>query len=402
MPFFAIFAILVFIIISMRCFLLHYSGAVKIHRSLSEVKSVLSPPLKEKDILASRALANKRLIKAFALTNTFVSPSPSVHKSFLSRATSLLKYSTEHGWNQFQSIAVEAVDKALPDTGRKGFDTFIQDVAMQVALVSILGIEASAAHELDLEDIRIVSNLITSLWSLSKKAEPIPTELLPRLNHHLRRLVPDDTLFPNPLDFVIPAWETTWRVVATSVAYAHWHPAWSDKIFSDLHNSPCPSQFRAFHENHPSVEWFITEAMRLHPPSNRISRTFPVISFPFPIPAVINRKFFEAESLLVRECADIGAVLRDKNIWGPDALMFAPFRFHPSRLTPEQNGIRLLPFGQGKYRCVATTWAPLAVGIISAAVLDRLQDESYCLIPGKDIGGREGWEGWSISAVTMK
>ncbi|KAG6893715.1 hypothetical protein C0993_000453 [Termitomyces sp. T159_Od127] len=309
---------------------------------------------------------------------------------------SLIKAATERGWTHFQNIAVDSVEEALPRASEKDFDVFVQDVTMRVALVAILDIDVSV-RDLDSEDIRVVSKLITKLWSLSKQPGPIPAEFLPRLNYHLRRLIPDEA-YPNPLDFVIPVWETMWRVVATSVAYAQSSP-YASNIFSKLHISPTMDQFRHSDGTQPSVEWFIAEVMRLHPPSQRISRASPIHPFPAFLPLNLNKlaaKLFGP--LLRRECADIGSVLKCKRIWGADADTFEPLRFHCDRATREQEAIKSLPFGYGRLKCVAAGWAPMAAGILSAAILDRVQAGSgFRLVEGKCIGGREGWSGWAIS-----
>ncbi|KAG5350767.1 hypothetical protein C0989_009357 [Termitomyces sp. Mn162] len=394
----ALFAIL--LLLMMRRLILLHLERPSIHRAIPALQHLLSPPnASSRDLLTSRALPNARLIKAFALTNTFVSCEVDIHTAFVGRAMFLLKSVTERGWVHFQNIAVDSVEEALSHADEKDFDIFVQDVTMRVALVAILGIDVSVG-ELDSEDIHIVSMLITLLWSLSKQPDPIPADLLPRLNRHLRRLIPDEIAYPNPLDFVIPVWETMWRVIATSVAYAQNF----SYIFSELHCSPTMDQFRHFDGTHPSVEWFITEVMRLHPPSKRIARASLIHPFPAFLPLSFDKltaKLFGP--LLRRECADIGSVLRSKCIWGADADVFEPLRFHSNRLTRDQEMIKSLPFGCGRYKCVAANWAPMAAGIISAAILDRVQSGSdFRLVTGKSIGDREGWSGWSVVAEAAK
>lgn len=366
-------------------------------RRTTAINEVLSPPkASTHELLMSRALANERLIKAFALSNTFVSSDVGVHTVFVERAKSLIRAATNGGWDDFQNIAMEAVEAALPHAGMRDFDGFVQDVTMRVALVAILKVDTSV-KDLDPEDIRVVSTLINQLWSLSKKPDPIPTHDLHRLNYHLRHLIPDDDSYPNPLDFVIPIWETMWRVVATSVAYARN----SSHALTQLHRSPNKDQFRCF-DTHPSAEWFVTEVMRLHPPSKHITRAFRIHVFPAFLPLSFDKlatKLFGP--LLRRESADIGKTLRSESTWGVNACEFDPLRFHPNRVTRDQEEIKLLPFGFGRYRCVAAGWAPMAAGIISAAILHRIQSgPEFQLVAGESIGGREGWDGWSIVAQT--
>ncbi|KAG5724075.1 hypothetical protein E4T56_gene17232 [Termitomyces sp. T112] len=374
-----------------------YHANPSIHRTIPELQHLLSPPnANNYDLLTSRALPNARLVKAFALTNTFVSSDIGVHAAFVGRMMSLLKAATERGWTLFQTIAIDSVEEALHADG-KDFDVFVQDVTMRVALVAILDVDVPVG-ELNSEDIHVVSTLITKLWSLSKHPEPIPAELLPQLNHHLRRLMPDESEYPNPLDFVIPVWETMWRVVATSVAYAQ-ASSYSSDIFSRIRSSPTMDRFRHFDGTHPSVEWFITEVMRLHPPSQHITRASPILPFRTFVPPNFNKLITKLFGPLLRhDCADIGTALRLKCIWGTDADTFEPLRF--SRVTREQEMIKSLPFGYGRLKCVAAGWAPMAAGIISAAILDRVQEGSdFGLVAGKCIGGREGWSGWSVVPV---
>ncbi|GLB35599.1 putative cytochrome P450 [Lyophyllum shimeji] len=364
------------------------------HQTIPTIHRLLSPPgATPLDQLAARAASNARLIRALALTNTFVSADPSIHAAFVGRATSFLRLSTGRGWPQFQQVAIDAVDAALLDVDQMDFDTFIQDVTMRVALLGLLGVDASV-RELDSRDIRFVATHITLLWSLSKKSDPIPPNLLPQLNHHLRLLLPDVEAFPNPLDYLIPVWETLWRVVATTVAYAHRHSLEGD-VFEAFHNLPTSAQFRAFCGERPSVEAIVAEAMRLHPPSRHISRTslvtHPITSF---LPSLIVKIIKPTPR---QECADIGTVLRSESIWGEDADIFKPLRYHPNRVTREQEKIKWLAFGHGRYRCVATGWAPMAAGLISASILSRLETGSgRRLVEGEFIGTREGWKGWTI------
>ncbi|KAF8061761.1 hypothetical protein FPV67DRAFT_1422396 [Lyophyllum atratum] len=371
---------------------------IRIHQTISSIHHVFSPPnASAHDLLVARAAPNARLIRAFSLTNTFVSPSPTIHTAFVGRAALLLKAASERGWPHFQQVAIDAVAASLVDFDRLKFDVFVQEVTMRVALVGLLGVDVTV-DELDACDISIVATNITLLWSLSKKPEPIPLHLLPQLNHHLRRLIPDEVAYPNPLDYLIPVWETLWRVVATTVAYAH-RNVYVSNVLAELHDLPTVAQFRAYDDLKPSAEWCVTEVMRLHPPSKHITRASPnppiASVLPWPMQFLADKVL---EPLAHHECADIGTVLRSEDIWGEDADAFNPLRYQPNRITREQERIKWLAFGHGRYKCVAAAWAPMAAGIISSAIVDRLNgDSGRHLVAGNCIGTREGWKGWEVS-----
>jgi len=120
---------------------------------------------------------------------------------------------------------------------------------------------------LDSNDICVVAELITDIWLLSKKPDPIPAHLLQTLQDRLRRLVPDHDLYPNPLDFVIPTWETFWRVVAVILAHVE-NDAEASRAFLDFFENPSSEQFRAatFDGAAPSVRHYVIEALRCIPP----------------------------------------------------------------------------------------------------------------------------------------
>ena len=86
------------------------------------------------------------------------------------------------------------------------------------------------------------------------------------------------------------------------------------------------------------------------------------------------------------------------DIWGPDAMDFRPLRHHPESLTEEQRKA-LMPFGYGRLKCVASTWAPQGAALIVAAILDRL-GETMNIAPGQAVGGREGWDSWKIKLAS--
>lgn len=359
----------------------------------TNIKATLHPNLSISDLLAERAESNQRLVRALRLSNTFVSDRPDVHKQFVSQARRLLNTAQQRGWSTFQSIAMEAIqwydeEVGISESGCP-FSSLVQSTTLVVVLAGLLHVETpigSFCHA----DITLVANHITTLWALSKKPEPIPSSFLDDLNSRLRLLVPDGESFPQPLDFVVPAWETLWRVVATTVAYAQQDPLILEE-FEYFHVDPSEERFRK--GQNLSVKSVVHEVMRLHPPSKHIARMRRRTWCPSLISKAIGKVY--ATMVYERKVADIEAMLRCE-VWGMDGQVFRPERHHHSTLIPEQTEALSLVFGHGPLRCVAASWAPMAAAIISGAIMAHLERESCKLEPGRCIGGREGWNGWKV------
>ncbi|KAF8172091.1 hypothetical protein BJ912DRAFT_1025069 [Pholiota molesta] len=331
---------------------------------IRNIKNILHPDGSSlQTLLTERAHANKRLIRALALSNTFVSEDRDIHAAFVTRARRLLSHTQRNGWAHFQSIARDAIHWQLQSADAHSiknteysFDGVIQNITLYVVLQGILQIDNVAASSY--EDIDVVASSITKLWALSKKTEPIPPHLLEELTIRLRRLVPDEEEFPAPLNFIVPTWETLWRVVATTVAYSHD----SDEIQQAFQTfNACPKDDTAV-----NVRGVVTEALRLNPPSKRIGRRRPPL-----VPAFLAAW---VPQTIVK--ADVEALLHC-GIWGADAKAFLP-----------GDGVRVR---HGPLRCIAASWAPVAAAVIAGVVL-----EEYAILPGKNIGEREGWVGWRL------
>ena len=360
-----------------------------------KAKNVLCHPgLKLEDHLKERSDANQRLVRALHLTNTFVSPDPAVHKAFVEHARRLLNAAKCRGWAHFQATAIDAVQWQLSSSrdppAPQIYDAFVRNVTLVIVLVGILQLDKpiqSFCHE----DVALVAKGITTLWAMSKKPDPIPPILLEELTVHLRRLVSDDEQFPNPLDFIVPGWETLWRVVATTVAYSYGNKEMRT-AFEDFNVRPTEDMFRGSRASADlSVEAIVTEAMRLHPPSKHIARSKARIYRPSFLPNWIQPRF----TIRVKQRADVAQLLCC-DIWGPDASEFRPSRHHRREALPEQKQALGFVFGYGPLRCIAGSWAPMAAGVIAGAILGQLDMNKYELRAGPTIGGREGWNGWVI------
>ncbi|KAH9017650.1 hypothetical protein EDB84DRAFT_1442692 [Lactarius hengduanensis] len=325
--------------------------------------ALLDPPGSSiSDLLLARARPNTRLVHSFGLQNTFVSADIVVRKQFITRAR-------------------EGTSSTYPN-----FAAFPED-ARGVVAGSALRLESpfySGRHPAGRRTV-VVVGAINDLWALSKKhrAAPPPSALLDSVNTYLRTWIPER--YERPLDFVIPAYETMWRVVAVTVARAI-HDRGACAAFSAFLESPFEDQFVRFENEQPqqpSVEAFICEVLRLHPPSGRLARAAPSRAGVLWAPVTTH-------------VANIEALHQDTAIWGSDAGVFDPMRFHGSRLSYGQKHA-FHPVQSRAAAVRAFKEAPRFAAIV-AAVLEIVSapDARYRLVCGERIGRREGWEGWSI------
>ena len=362
--------------------------------SVSDIVALLDPPGSTiPDLLLARSKPNVRLVHSFGLQNTFVSADSVVRKQFVTRARDILRQHTRH-FAAFPDIVRGVVAGSalrLQSPSREPsipFATFIQVVTLRIVVGSLLG--GNVPEDTDDETVFVVE-AINDLWTLSKKnSHSPPTALLESLNMHLHQWMPE--LYERPLDYVIPAYETMWRVIAVTVAHAI-HDRGACAAFSAYLESPNQDQFVRFEDarpQQPSVEAFISEVLRLHPPSRGLARAAaPVRWF----------KFLSWAQPAMTHVADIEALHKDAAIWGSDATVFDPMRFHASRLSYCQKHA-FIPFSCGPLRCVAFKEAPRFAAIVAAAVLEivSVPEGRYQLVCGEKIGRREGWEGWSLEA----
>ncbi|KAF8191660.1 hypothetical protein K438DRAFT_899962 [Mycena galopus ATCC 62051] len=361
-----------------------------VHRTHSAIRGVLDPPGPSMDtLLRSRASPNLRLTQVFHLTNTFVSADLTIHADFLRKSRSLLR-SAKRDWPRFNGIALQAAEMTLSDLPTP-FHVIVRSITLRTIIVGLLDSHTDMAS-LESNDVNIVTNLITDLWILSKKPAPIPEHLLDMLNHHLRRLIPDQTAYPNPLDFVIPTWETLWRLVAMTLAHVHTDVG-ACRAFLDLNDNPDQAQFCApkLDGTSPSVENYMSESLRLHPPVRHITRhtfsEYPLTMFfpQFLIPPRIQTHI-----------ADIESAQRSA-LWESDSS--PPEAFDAARFLREPRACDVLAFGAGPLKCAAMNWAPMAAAVIVGAILNRVDGITYYIVRGERVGGRTGWDGWMVRKV---
>ncbi|KAJ7778824.1 hypothetical protein DFH07DRAFT_1033699 [Mycena maculata] len=381
-------AILIFLILTHFC--IFFRRCPIHHRTPADIHLLLDPPtVSTNTLLHSRASPNTRLHRAFELTNTFVSADPFVHSGFVKKSIALLRAAKD--WKAFTGIAVQAVELSLPDSTTP-FPEFVRSATLRTIVVGLLDHQVDSTY-LDAHDVGIVADSITDIWLLSKKPDPIPQHRLAMLNTHLRRLIPDQDEYPNPLDFVIPAWETLWRLVAATLAHIHTDTE-ACRAFDALLKNPRAEQFRAdrLDDTAPSVENYINESLRLYPPVRHITRhIFRRCILTHFLPRFLAARLSPRIDI---EVADIESAQRSV-FWGSDPDTYDPTRF----LRAPDLAKEVLAFGNGPLKCKAAHWAPMAAALIVGAILGRVDGTGHHFVRGERIGGRVGWDGWLVQRV---
>ncbi|KAJ3777308.1 hypothetical protein FB446DRAFT_660264, partial [Lentinula raphanica] len=393
----------------------------KQHTSPRAIMNLLDPKLSIHNLLSSRFLANQRLLHTFNLSNTFVSPDLRTHHMFVGRMKDLIRAQSRHGhWGAFLHVARQAVESELDHCAKgretppsRSFAELVQIVTFKTILIGLLDPDRDM-ETIDTEDVRVSATLITKLWAMSKmkKSGSVPSAAPPSddtsttpiidelatLNHHLRQLLPDLDKYPNPVDFIIPTWETLWRLVATSLAHVYDQEEYR-RSFQELLENPTPERFSTAQVT-PRTCWIINETLRLHPPSRHISRSFsieqhPLRQFLHGLLPKFTRDIFSLDRCPIRsEVAAIEVVHLSTEIWGTDALKFNPKRW--GEYTGSANVPTLFAFGYGPLMCIGKNWAPMAAALIVGAILEGVKEGGLEIHGTTVIGGRSDWVGWCV------
>ncbi|KAI0877175.1 cytochrome P450 [Hypoxylon argillaceum] len=292
------------------------------------------------DRLKLRAKPNTRLVTTFNINNSFTTEERHVHHDFLKRANSAIHLVHTADWIKLGQVAKTSLDlcqryfkDGLPYIP---LASFVRVVSFGLVLHILFGVEPS---EVDLDEARKATEAINRLWIQSKNQDCVPS-LYDKtiLNNALGRLLPEEFLPDDgirPLDLIMPAYETLWRVVLltfVSMAGKNVDPTTEAELQEALHS--VPHCFCQKNDAEMRALAIAKEGLRLYPPTKRIYRATSTI---------------DGESGVV--AADVEACHRNGLVWGTDALQFKPRRFHN---WPREEARRsYFPFGVGRHLCPA-------------------------------------------------
>ena len=362
---------------------------IRTHKHAAQIRSLLNPPdISLGSLLLSRATPNQRLVQAFGLTNTFVSDDAKVHRTFTMRAKSLIAGigGGDDRWRAVALTAEAAVHQFLSvqQSVEVEFATLAQCITFAVVLSTLFDTDLDT---LRYDDLVYVTSVINRRWSDSKikdAAAMRQDDSLGKMITQIDQWIIDRDRYPNPLNFILPAYETMWRVVAVTVAYIY---RCRDNTLHDVATAfgrdPTEERFQAFGEDggQPSMQGIVLEVLRLHPPTRHIARA-----------PVASGSWWRTLVAPAVERADIQSV-HLSDAYGENTTEFDPMRFHPSRMGGRAE---LYSFGYGRLKCVAAAWAPMAAAVIAAKVVAQIEEEGCSVTVGSKIGGRSGWDGWVV------
>jgi hypothetical protein len=241
------------------------------------------------------------------------------------------------------------------------------------------------------EDVKTITSLINSLWLTSKQEHDHPSSAaisefekekieLTDAIHEVFGVPAEER--GNPLNILIPAYETLWRIVLRPFFETRFRSAVrSDLIHIIRLFIQNPSHYcfeESDYSSNISVKHLVNESLGLYPPTWRIYR---------------RMSLGDSAS---GEClgVDVEALHRQESIWGNNALEWDPKRW-VNKLKANK---AFMPFGMGSFECPAKgSFGPKMVGVLAGILVlgfldkDRLRwevaDEEETEGPEEIFGG---------------
>jgi hypothetical protein len=287
----------------------------------------------------ARANPNRRLISVFGIKNVFTDEEDPGQFSRMTtkKMRAACKMETRHDYGDWTELRERAMGYLTDYLIRKSdsksicLAELVQFITLKVSLSYLFDDADAASKGKDIfDDVVLIGHQINYLWIKSKKPDDERPkwedqhELQNALRHVTTAQVPgsypkdvEDTIKPedNPLNYLLPAYETMWRVVMRcfievqlrdAPASFEWRTILADYL-QKLKEPRCmPDAFRkpAKEFGMPPID-IAKEALRLYPPSRHVHR--------------------EYNGELVR--ADIEACHHSKLLGGNDPLVFRPERW---------------------------------------------------------------------------
>lgn len=337
-------------------------------------------------LVRARATSNQRLVTVFGIDNAFTTFDTQRKRDFVIEANDKVKNISDEEWQDLANKALWwASDKLYAEEGspkRLDLTELVQFLTMKVSLTFFFSPKPEALRTGEgVKYISFIAKEINRLW-LASKADPISEKWEDQTYFHQAlhyvtgssdmRIAEDPHFLDpkkNPLNWILPAYESMWRIVLTTIRQLYFESGDCNDHFHAMLQflkKPCKRTFRdqdkvcKFSAHH-----LIKECLRLYPPVRQIGRSLPENG---------DIKHVKAD---IRECQR-NHLLAD----------FEPDDFHPERwayieaqsnassLSDFEEQLGFLPFGSAPFKCPAgkSNFAFRMIGILVGAILNSLEE----------------------------
>jgi len=287
----------------------------------------------------SRCKPNGWLVNTLSIVNPFTVPSESLVKEFKNVVkNTLAKWCKDGEYKELVGIIGNRIESRIlllqSNESKICLSKLVKQVTLDAFLSGILNVNADEdllkelptliIHLWKNRDDQNAQNRLRQLISANKDGfsqsefwQQIQTVLSNHSNIISKIATNDfDEKISNPLNIIVPGWETMWRVVFYSLLELLRRPELLKELRSQL------NQQQQSYQKCLLLQHILKETLRLYPPTKNIYRT--------------NVKTGEDV------CISVQQIHRDTSVWGSDALDFRPDRFK-EKLTGEQEKC-YLPF----------------------------------------------------------
>ena len=311
----------------------------------------------------SRANPNQRLVRAFDIDNAFTTKDDEYRKSFTRKARAKLSALKEADWKRIAGHADALLQYSL---GREQccLDSLVRSMSLKITLHTLFKLDPM---DMDDESIEEITSSINELWVESKMSVQPSAPTKKKLRQALARFFPNAEFSgqENPLNFILPAYETLWRVVLSCFIEVIFRegalPDWKLELVRFLEDPTRDKLKSASCDTSVPVESIINEALRLYPSTKSVYREFRI----------------ETKRTTDIVIADIEKCHRTPSIWGANADKFDPSRWKNLKAVAEE---AFMPFGYSKFTCPAKrVYGPTMVAVLVAALAKHITAEKWTL-----------------------
>lgn len=328
-------------------------------RNVQQAKSYFEEPSLS-SALKARAGPNVRLVHAFGIDNAFTTTDTKYHREFVSLAGSCINLSNirwESLSKNIEKLLHGNIDRQQISNGKVLLSRLLQITVLRAVLpVLFPDSDVPNLSEEEQDDVAYsIADKINSLWIESKTTRQANPKDLDSLKEACQRLLPGITIDSprdSPLNLILPAFETLWRIVFRCFIEVQFRSNDDFKsnrnLLQDYLNRPTSETFNKVDARDISVSHIVNEALRLYPPTKRVYR------------------HIQTESRVI--AVDIEAIHHDTKIWGADATMFRPSRWGKGKMSKSMISA-FFPFGMKPLVCPAKkVFGPRIIGLFVASL----------------------------------